>query len=84
MEALTQRGCDEEAEGGSKGDIFNYVTFLLSLSAIVVAIRALVFSSCMMWEVRDISSVGEGYTWGRCIQQQLLTDSVRELEVQLD
>lgn len=34
-----------------------------------------------MWKVRETSIVPEDYTCERCIQQQLLTDSVRELQL---
>jgi len=41
-------------------------------------------SSCRMWDVRDPTSVFADFTCRKCIQLQLLTDHVRELELELD
>lgn len=37
-----------------------------------------------MWEVSKTSLVSEDYSYGRCVQLQLLADHVRELKQQLD
>ncbi|XP_072928743.1 uncharacterized protein [Hemitrygon akajei] len=47
-------------------------------------VRAVVCSVCGMWEVRVNTVVPDDYTCNRCIQLQLLSDRVRELEQELD
>ena len=51
-----------------------------------MAVRAVQCSSCRMWEVmvRDTISDPHDFACGRCIQLQLLTDRLRELELELD
>eukprot|EP00061_Rhincodon_typus_P013995 g40731.t1 len=46
-----------------------------------MAVRAVACSSCRIWEIRKTSTVCGGYTCEKCIQLQLLTDCVRELEL---
>ena len=46
--------------------------------------RMLECSSCRMWEVRETSGVPDNDPCRRCIQLQLLTNRVRELEQELD
>eukprot|EP00061_Rhincodon_typus_P000203 g10896.t1 len=46
--------------------------------------RAVACSSCGIWEVRVTTSVPSDFTCKKCIQLQLLTNRVRELELELD
>ncbi|XP_062910784.1 uncharacterized protein LOC134349811 [Mobula hypostoma] len=48
------------------------------------AVRAVECSVCSMWEVRDSTIVPDDDTCKRCIQLQLLTNRVRELELEID
>lgn len=48
-----------------------------------VAFRALLYS-CRMCEIRESSSVTQGYTCGKCVKLQLLTDHIWEVELWLD
>lgn len=47
-------------------------------------VRAVVCSSCRMWEVRVTTSVPTDFICGKCTQLQLLGNRVRELELELD
>eukprot|EP00061_Rhincodon_typus_P010433 g34717.t1 len=40
--------------------------------------------SCRMWEIRETSSGPAGYTCEKCKWLHLLTDLIRELELELD
>ena len=48
------------------------------------AVRAVMCSVCSMWEVRVNTVVPDDHTCKRCIQLQLLSARVRELEQELD
>eukprot|EP00061_Rhincodon_typus_P017086 g45628.t1 len=65
------------------------VTFLcgkerMRLKAVGMTVRAVVCSSCRMWGIRETSSVPGGYTCEKRTQLQLLTDRIRERELELD
>eukprot|EP00061_Rhincodon_typus_P019053 g48492.t1 len=45
-----------------------------------MAVRAVAYSSCRKWEIRETSSVPGGYTCEKCTWLQLLIDCFRELD----
>eukprot|EP00061_Rhincodon_typus_P004678 g23167.t1 len=49
-----------------------------------MAVRAVAYPSCRIWEIRETSSVPGGYTCEKCTELPLLTDCVTELELELD
>eukprot|EP00061_Rhincodon_typus_P015193 g42731.t1 len=49
-----------------------------------MAVRTVACSSCKMWEIRETSSVHGDYTCEKCTWMQLLTDCIRELELELN
>eukprot|EP00061_Rhincodon_typus_P014873 g42228.t1 len=70
--------------GKSRYGIFNSTFFLSRQKAVGMAVRAVACSSCRMWEIRETSSVPGGYSCEKGTWLQLLTNRIRELELELD
>ena len=49
-----------------------------------MAARAVACSSCQMWAIREQSSLPDNFVCRKCVQLQLLTDSIVRLERQVD
>eukprot|EP00061_Rhincodon_typus_P011291 g36196.t1 len=77
--AITRQECSL-----SVGEHFSVKEIWPWIFGVEMAVRAVVCSSCQMWEIRDQSSVPDNYICSKSDQLQLLTDHVVQLEKQLD